>query len=585
MRLKCFCIACLLSFATVAGASAQSIKFEDRSAAAGIETAGGGHGVAVADYDGDGWEDIYLAASEGRSVLLRNLGEGRFEDLTMVAGVGVAGNAVNPLWGDIDNDGDPDLFVGVRSYEGDSSRLFLNTGNGKFVDVIDEINLDPVAVIGSAAFGDYDNDGRIDLFLATRESHDRLYRNGNGKPASFQDMTGTSNIAGLANAIAMQATWQDYDKDGDLDLFAVHDGNLGSRFYQQAGGFPPFSDVSLHAGIQVSRSSMGIAWGDFNNDGWPDAYITNIDQGNLFKNNGDGTFEDVTASTGTGLNGMSWGTVFADFDNDGDEDLFIGNTSDFDGRPSFLYENRAGVFVNIASDAGAALSTNTYGVASGDFNNDGRVDLFVADEGGKNKLLINMTPAPGNWVTFKLEGVEHNRMAIGATLRMVAGHHLFFRTVQGGGSYCSQSSTIVHAGLGNVSRIDTLEVDWGGGVKQAFINVPVNKRLEIQEGADIAVGREKDREVADLFGLKSVYPNPFHTYASIEFMLDRARHTRVKVFDVLGREVATLVDGFLASGQHRFKLSGDRLNAGVYIVRFEAEGHVSIMAVTYFNSN
>ena len=547
----------------------------------GVQTAGGGHGVAVADYDGDGWDDIYLAASEGRSVLFRNLGEGRFQDVTTNAGAKVAGNAVNPLWGDIDNDGDPDLFVGVRSYEGDSSRLFLNMGNGKFIDVIDQVNLDAEAVVGSAAFGDYDQDGRIDLFLATRESGDRLYRNGAGMPALFQDVSGTSNTGGQTNSIAMQATWNDYDKDGDLDLFAVHDGNLGSRFYQQTGNFPPFSDVSVAAAIQVSRSSMGTAWGDFDNDSWPDAYVTNIDQGNLFRNKGDGSFEDVTASSGTGLNGMSWGTVFTDFDNDGDEDLFIGNTTDFDGRRSFLYENRAGTFVDIASDAGAALATNTYGVAAGDFNNDGWPDLFVADVGGENKLLINVTEAPGNWAAIHLKGVTSNQMAIGATVHAVADDRLFFRTVQGGGSYCSQSSPVLHLGLGDVNRIDSLTVDWGSSGKQVFLDVQVNRRLEILEGGGIVVSNTNVKQVHDNIELKPIYPNPFRSQVAIEFSLDRARYAEVRVFDMLGRDVSTLVDGLLNRGTHQVTMHGANLATGLYIVRLESEGQILTKAVTY----
>lgn len=576
---------CLLCLAVVGHVTAQSITFEDISIEAGVETAGGGHGVAVADFDGDGWEDVYLAASQGRSVLFRNRGNGTFEDVTTASAVSVPGNAVNPVWGDIDNDGDPDLFVGVRSYDGDSSRLFLNTGDGKFVNVIDQVNLDAAAVIGSAVFGDYDNDGRIDLFMATRESHDRLYRNGNGKPASFQDMTDTSNLAGQPSAIAMQATWNDYDKDGDLDLFAVHDGNLESRFYQQTDGFPPFSDVSTRAGVQVSRSSMGVAWGDYNNDGWPDAYITNIDQGNLFRNKGDGSFEDVTVLSGTGLNGMSWGTVFADFDNDGDEDLFIGNTTDFDGRRSFLYENREGVFVNIAPDAGAALATNTFGVAAGDFNNDGRQDLFIADEGGQNKLLINTTEPLGNWVTIKLEGIEHNRMAIGATVRVVSGNRLFFRAIQGGGSYCSQSSPVIHIGLGGLSQIDTLEVHWGGSSKQVFKDVLVNRRLEIQEGGAVTVGNDIEEVPSKAFSLTSIYPNPFHSQATLTFSLDKVRYIKIQVFDLLGREVASLADGFFSEGKHEIKLGKGLSASGLYIIRLKSEDQMSTMLVTHFNSN
>ena len=478
---KPLCISILLPVLLVQVSLGQGMQFEDVSATAGLSTAAGAYGVAVADYDGDGWDDLFFAASSGGSALFRNRGDGTFESTTQQAGIDVLGDAVSPLWADVDNDGDPDLFVGVRSYSGQTSRFYRNNGDGTFTDISAETGVDVEAIVGSASFGDYDNDGRVDLFIATRDSHDRLYRNTGDAEISFEDVTTTASVAGLDYSIAMQATWRDFDRDGDPDLFAVHDGNQKSRFYRQGGGYPPFIEVGTAAGIQVARNSMGVAWGDYDNDGWPDVYVTNIDQANLFRNKGDGTFEDVSASSGTQLNGMSWGAAFADFDNDGDEDLFVGNTYGFDGRQSFLYENRGGEFVDVATSAGVALNTDVYGVATGDFNQDGLLDLIVAD--GSGRLLLNRTTNTGRWVGLRLEGDEVNKMGIGVTVRVAAGDNSFYRTVDGGSSFCSQLSPQLHFGLADAVQIDTLEIDWGGGSSQRFVGLEANRVHQIRQNS------------------------------------------------------------------------------------------------------
>ncbi|MEZ4702117.1 MAG: FG-GAP-like repeat-containing protein [Rhodothermales bacterium] len=565
----------VFSLIVVSAIQAQGIRFRDASFEAGVATAGGGHGVAVADYDGDGWDDVYLAASQGRSTLFKNLGAGVFEPMTLRAGVRVAGDAVNPLWGDFDNDGDPDLFVGVRSYTGDTSRLFANNGDGTFTDVTASSGIDSLAVVGSATLGDYDNDGWLDLFVATRESIDRLYRNAGQPGIRFEDRSASANMAGISFSRAMQATWIDYDRDGRLDLFAVHDGNLTSRLYRQTTGFPPFTEVTASAGLAVDRSSMGVAWGDYDNDGWPDVYVTNIDQGNLFRNRGDGTFEEVTAAAGAGRNGMSWGVVFADFDNDGDQDLFLANTSSFDGRASFLYENRDGVFVDVAADAGAAMTTDTYGVAAGDFNNDGRVDLFLADESGQNRLLLNETAA-GNYVALRLEGVSANRSAVGARIRAVAGGVARYRTVDGGSSYCSQSSGVLQIGLAGAARLDTLEVFWPGGERQILTDLPIATRWTLVQDGAVNVGLEP----APAPGTElSVYPNPMRESATLVFTLNVPGDVRVELVDLLGRRVRLESFGILPAGSHRLVWPRAGLPAGLYLIRWRAGATIGTRSI------
>lgn len=545
---------------------AQQIQFEDLSEAAGVFTAGGSHGVAVHDFNGDGFDDFFIAASRGQSVLFQNNGDLTFSDVTQQVGVDVSGDAVNPLWGDVNNDGLADLFVGTRGAKV-ANKLFLGDPAGGFVDVSDHSGMPVDISIGTAAFGDYDGDGWLDLFLATRDAPDKLLRNTAGGDSLFVDDSDLAGTSGFDFSIAMQATWQDYDLDGDVDLFAVHDGNLESRFYRQQAGFPRFVDVSNTAGIQVARSAMGVAWGDYNADGWPDAYVTNIAAGNLFHNNGDGTFLDVTEASGSQLNGMSWGVVFADFDNDGDEDLFIGNTFDFDGRRSFLYENRAGVFVDVAPQAGAALATNTFGVATGDFNNDGLPDLIVADEAGKNRLLINKTAIAGNWIQLSLTGLDENTMAIGTRVTLRRGAATVMQTVSGGDSFCSQKSNVLHLGLGGLNMVDTLVVQWSNNTVQRFTNLPVNQRYALTQGAVVNIGTDAPAGSERGAALLQNYPNPFLQHTTIRFRLKQTSVIALKVYDLTGREVHTLRSGVHAAGLHHVALDFSKLKAGIYFYK------------------
>ena len=553
---------------------AQSIRFEDSSELAGVQTLAGAYGIAVADYDKDGWDDIYIGTENGQSVLLKNLQNGTFANVTERSGVQVAGTVANPLWGDINSDGYPDLFVGKLSADV-SCQLFLGSSEGIFTEVTEFSGIDISDDIGSATFGDYNLDGRIDLFIATRGSEDYLFENiHDGASVYFKDISQRAGVGGESFAVPMQATWVDYDNDFDLDLFALHDGNLQSRFYKNSS-FLPLIEVSSSSKLRVARSSMGVAWGDYDNDGWQDVYITNIDQGNLFKNLGNGRFEDVTIESGSGLNGMSWGVVFVDFDNDGDEDLFIGNTFDFDGRHSFLYENDQGTFTNIARDAGVALNTNTFGVATGDFNRDGLMDLIVADDSGDNRLLLNRASQNNHWAQFTLKGDVFNPMAVGATLFVYAGEHMYTRSVYAGSSYRSQVSPTVHVGLADAALIDSLYIHWGPEETEVYYGVDVNKSYEIVQNRPLRVEIDANEHSAVPGRLDvSAFPNPFLSQTTFNILIPLSSRARLDIYDTMGRKVNTVLDKILPPGEHRVSFNAEALSAGMYFYRLTSESSV-----------
>ena len=557
-------------------ASAQSIVFDDVSARAGLATDDSGHGVAVHDFDGDGWDDVFITVSKGTSALFRNNRDGTFTDVAAEAGVAVVGSYNTALWGDVDNDGLVDLFLAQGASGG--TKLFLNDGNGTFTDVTATSGLDPEAHIATAAFGDVDGDGALDLFVAVDRAPDVLYRNTNGAGTTiFEDVSDPAGIDGLAESVAMQATWVDYDHDGDQDLFCVHDSRTLSRLYQNYG-FLPLIDVAVSARIhtyptETTCCNMGIAWGDFDGDGWQDAYVTRIARGGLYHNNGDGTFTDVAEERGALRNGMSWGVVFSDFDNDGDPDLFIVSTSGYDGTPTLLYRNDAGMFTEIGAEAGASFIMEAQGLAAGDFNNDGRPDLVIPSHDGQNKLLLNATEEAGHWVEIVLQGQQVNRTALGARVEVVAGGAVQVRTVSGGDSFASQSSPRLHVGLGAATQIDTLRIYWGGDAVQEVTGLKADNAYVIAEGVT-----STDREpaaVPERVRLEANYPNPFNPATTIRYALAQAGPVRLDVFDALGRRVATLAEGFQTPGPHEVVFDARHLPSGPYLYRLHtADGIV-----------
>jgi len=315
---------------------------------------------------------------------------------------------------------------------------------------------------------------------------------------------------------------------------------------------------------------MGTAWGDFDGDGLEDAYVTRIGQAGLFRNLGDGTFTDEAVARGAARNGMSWGTVFADFDNDGDPDLFVVSTYAFDQTPTLLYRNEGGFFTDVAQQAGARLNLDAFGLAAGDFNRDGRPDLFIPAQDGRNRLLLNETPAVGNWIAVKLTGSTVNRMAVGASVEVTVQGRRLVRTVSRGDSFNAQSSPTLHFGLGNAVRIDTLRVYWGGHAVETTTDLAVNTTYPFREGT-LSTAITAAPVLPAAFSVASNFPNPFHTSTTIRFDLPEVATVEVEVLDLLGRTVLTLPGLQMDAGAERLRtLQAGTLPAGTYLYRLTA---------------
>jgi enediyne biosynthesis protein E4 len=509
-----------------------------------IETTG--TGVAIFDYDNDGWPDIFIvngtklegfpAGKAPTNHLYRNNHDGTFTDVTEKAGLAHSGWGQGVCVGDYDNDGWEDLYV---TYYG-KNVLYRNNGNGTFTDVTDKAG---VGGSGKAwgtgcAFVDYDRDGRLDLMVANYVDFDLSTAPAPGERAScvwkgvpvmcgpqglpgaknilyhnradgtFENVTTKARIDQTTGHYAFSVSTFDFDEDGWPDIFVACDSTPSILYHNNRDG--TFTDVAITAGAAFNedgraQAGMGSTIADYNGDGRLDIFKTNFsdDTATLYRNNGDGTFDDVTYPAGLGLNTqyLGWGTMFLDFDNDGWPDLLLVNGhvypevdsqhlgSNFQ-EPRILYHNNGdGKFADISATAGPGITTpiSSRGLATGDLWNDGRISAVVSNMNAPPSLLVNQVRAGNHWVAFRTVGTKSNRDGIGARIRMKAGARMYVDEVRSGSSFISNNDMRVHFGLGTVSKIDWVEVRWLSGTLERFDNLPIDAIDVLKEGAGSAV--------------------------------------------------------------------------------------------------
>jgi enediyne biosynthesis protein E4 len=535
-------------FSLAASAQSNPIQFTDVTAAAGIKFVhfkGNegtsinreefGPGVCVADFDGDGWQDIYFVNgrdlyNRGISVhnaLYRNNRDGTFTDVTDKAGVPGTGYGLGCVWGDYDNDGFPDLFVTQYG----RNVLYHNNGDGTFTDVTDKAGVAGLEFgtqfHSGATFFDYDRDGKLDLYVggyvALGADSKRYCQLGGvrsscppqaygGSPNILYHNNGDGTFTNVTKAAKiyqpegknLSVGAGDYDNDGWPDIFVANDGLYAYLYHNEHNG--TFTEVGLPAGMAVAgqgqiMAAMCISLGDYDNDGWLDLYISDFQKSSdhLWHNSGKGYFDEVSGPAGITVptrEVLSFGGGFFDYDNDGWLDLFIANghvypeveqvTPEIHYKQiNTLFHNEGnGKFVETTRQAGIGAQKPYVGrgVAFADFDNDGFIDLVVGNNGDPPLLLHNSGNNGNHFINFKLVGVKSNRDAMGAKVRVVAGGISQIREIAGGGSYLSQSDLRANFGLGKATRAETVEVQWPSGRHQVFRNVEVDKFYLIEEG-------------------------------------------------------------------------------------------------------
>ena len=491
-------------------ASSQSpLLFNDVTSAVGItwvnfDPPGGtaltmGAGGGFLDYDGDGLQDILLVGGASTPALYRNLGNGMFADVTSAAGLALppAGEwYMSVTVGDIDNDGDPDVYLGRWG----TNVMFRNNGDGTFSDVTDPVTAG-AAWTTSAAFGDYDRDGLLDLYVGNYVANpvtptgfpNRLLRN-NGD-GTFRDVSAATGVAGVGTTLAV--SWSDWDGDGDVDLWVGNDFGsalVQNRLYRNDGPGPtPGSwqlvEVAQSQGANLGIFCMGIAGGDIDRDLDLDYYFTNIGRNVLLRNDGPQGFVDITTATGTEntydpttsnppLLATSWGAGFFDFDRDGWLDLYVsdgwvpaaGNIVNGSRTPNVLFhhDGAAMTYTDVSVAGGVAHQGIGRAAAFADYDRDGDVDILQVNVNGPPLLLRNDSPAPGEWLKVKTTGRLSPRDAVGARVQLDFGSFSLLREVKRNFSYQASSDPTLHFGFGTETVVRRLSARWPSGITQEY---------------------------------------------------------------------------------------------------------------------
>jgi hypothetical protein len=504
-----------------------------------------GNGVAVFDYDNDGWPDIFLVNgtrldglptnNAGSNRLYHNNHDGTFSDVTEKAGLGATGWGQGACVGDYDNDGWEDLYI---TYYG-KNRLYHNN-HGVFTEVAEQ-----AGVAGSGkewgtgcAFVDYNRDGRLDLMVANYVRYDAaasvapgkgtscvwkgvpvmcgprglpgsvniLYENlGSGK---FADVTQKAHIDHTQGKYAFSVATFDYDDDGWPDIYVACDSAPSILYHNNHDG--TFTDEAVTMGVAFNeegreQAGMGATVADYNGDGWPDLFKTNFsdDTPTLYRNDGNGNFTDVTFEAGLGkhMQYLGWGTMFFDFDNDGWPDLILANGHvypevdklhlGFDYQePRVLYHNNGnGTFSDISAQAGAGITKPlpSRGLAIADFWNNGQLSVLISNMNATPALLVNSVISPNHWVELRTIGTKSNRDGIGAKITVQVGKRALVDEVRSGSSYISQNDLRVHFGLGTANQIDFVKVRWPSGLVERFNGISVDSIHTLTEGKGVAV--------------------------------------------------------------------------------------------------
>lgn len=537
------------------------------------------------DINGDGWDDIFISngpsAGENNNLYLNN-GDGTFSIIGDDPIVQDNGKSDGATFADVDNDGDLDAFV--VTWYGQINFFYRNNGDGTFTYEPDIAMGNTGSHSETAAWGDYDNDGWVDLYVTNSFNNLRnlLYHNmGDGQ---FERIT-TGEWTTSPRA-SRSVDWVDIDGDGDTDLFVTNENNTTNDVFinESTPDSVIFNKNTNSVLAQGGRTSAGSSWGDIDNDGDLDVFIANWNgqTNQLYRNNGDGNFEAIHQNLSYNITGCSFGSAFADADNDGDLDLFVCNAFCNETRNFFYFNDGTGQFTLDENHLFNTETGWTFGCAWGDFNNDGFQDMIWAnckDENQANALYQN-EGNDNNWFKLHCIGTTSNKSAIHtivrakATINGVPTWQMRHITAQSG--YCSQNSLTVHFGLEDAEMIDSLIIEWPSGLKEIFTQVSINRTCEIIEGQANDCMLTDVEEVSNNQNRLKIYPNPVTSeQVTIEFSFEKkSKKVKLELFDIQGRKLKSHSQKLIypETGQIQFSTSG--LSTGIYQISLQSGNNI-----------
>jgi ASPIC and UnbV/Secretion system C-terminal sorting domain/FG-GAP-like repeat len=556
------------------------IMFQDVATSAGVGISFGtgylGGGVSFCDFDNDGWDDLTLASESGQTVKVYKNNNGSFQ--LMDFGLNELYETKQVIWVDYDNDGDKDFFVVSNTQQ---NALYRNDGSNVFVNITPTSGLFTTNLLTfGASWGDFDNDGLLDIFISNRDDinfNQRNYLYKNNGDDTFTDVTFSSGID-LNNHVTFCSSFFDYDNDGDLDIYLANDRIDNPNVLYQNNGDSTFTDVSVISGTDLKMNAMSTTIDDYNNDEWLDIYVTNTANvvpgttiGNaLLQNNGDGTFTNIAVAAGVDFNSIGWGAVFLDADLNTYNDLYVSGMLDGStSLPSAFYENDGDDTFTIPLSAGFTNDTSeSYANAIGDFNNDGKPDIVVINETDNIFLWENQSITTNNWLKVKLQGTTSNRDGIGSKIEISINGQIQYRYTLCGEGYISQNSDTEIFGAGTATNIDYVKVTWLSGVVDILNNVTPNQTLTIVENSTLS-SKEFDKNTFIIF------PNPTSGIVNIKPTINQ--DFILTIFDAIGRKISSK-----AYKNINKSINVNDLSNGVYFFSFNTEkGEITKKVVIY----
>jgi hypothetical protein len=557
-----------------------------------VNDGGASRSVNFIDYDGDGILDLFVSNGKrfGQNNFLYKNSGGVFTKITGANPVIDSLPYDGASWADIDNDGDPDLCV-VTWYDS-TSMFYINNGGGNFSLAAGNIIVTDRGFSETCSWGDYDNDGLVDLIITNSDGishHNRLYKNTGAGNFTRIDSGAVYNDI---NRSSRGVNWVDIDGDRKLDLYITNEANQNNLMYKNNGaGY--FTKINGIGPTTSGGDAWSSSWGDYDNDGDLDLFTANrIQQNFLFRNDGNFNFTRITNDTLVNETGYFACTGWGDYDNDGDLDMFITQAYKTPNSPlkNNLYKNmlmESGIpsfqkvsTGDIVNDAGYS-----YGFSWGDWDSDGDLDIFIAKTYGEaeNNAAYTNDGYSNKWLEVRCIGRTSNRSAIGAKIKIksvINGNPVWqMREIDGQSGYCGQNLE-QHFGLGNSAVIDSIKVEWPSGSTSYFTGVSVNQRIIIDENDGIIGIKKINENVPDNFYLGQNYPNPFNPVTKIKFDVPAngkgpTADVKISIYDVSGRKVSVLVNEMMKPGSYEAEWNAANYSSGIYFYILTA-GSISI---------